>query len=276
MKAINEFLNAHAIFRFDEFKQFMEHHEKGIAEKNCYITLYNYCKKNQLIHIRKNLYMVANTNPHLNAPISPLLIAGKSTADAVLAYHSALESHGVAYTDFNEQTYLTTHRTNDFAFQDQHYRAIYRPTFTTEGTTEKQCIETITLTGTSIRRTTLERTLVDALDCPDLCGGWEEVIRSLDRVTAFNIEKTINYARSLDQASIIAKLGYFLENQRSEYLSTNQKVLEKLLPFIPKQPYYINRKSSIGRGTYIKKWQIIVPDYLHKRQWEEPEHAIDQ
>lgn len=247
----------------------MESREQGITESNCYMTLYNYCKKGKLTHIRKKLYVV-NLSPY-QAPINPFLVAGKATDDAVLAYHTALESHGVAYTDFNEHTYLTAHRTNDFTFQDQRYRAIYRPL---DRDTEDPWVETITLLGIAIRRTNLERTIVDILDRPNISGGWEEVMRSLDRITSFNASRAVDYAISRNRASLAAKLGYFFD-QRPDYLRVDLKITERLLLHIPKRPYCVGRQASVGQGTYTKKWQIIVPDYLHKRQWEEPDYDID-
>lgn len=270
--SINDFFKHHLVFRFNEFKQFMKDREQGVTEKNCYMTLYNYCKKGKLIHVRKGLYAVSADSPYQAAPINPFLIAGKSTDDAVLAYHTALESHGFAYTDFNEHIYLTAHYTNHFTFQNQRYRAIYRPLRKQKN--EVGCIEVITLLGVDIRRTNLERTIVDVLDRPDISGGWEEVMRSLDRVTTFNVSRAVDYALSLNRASLVAKLGYFFD-QRPDYLEIDLAIIERLLLHTPKRPYYIDRKTSVGQGTYIKKWQIIVPNYLHERQWEEPDYDID-
>ena len=263
----HDFLNTHVIFRLDEFKQLMESREQGMTEKNCMMTLYRYCKKGRLLHVRKGLYVVANPSVYQAADISPFLIAGKATEGSILAYHTALESHGISYTDFNEHTYIAPQRSQDFDFQNQHYRSFISQNFFH--------IETVLLFGIEIKRTTLERTIVDVLDRPEVSGGWEEVMRSLDHVTVFNTEMAVDYALSLGRASAVAKLGYFLE-QRPDYLQTDQKILKRLLPHIPKNPYYIDRKSSSkGLGTYIKKWEIIVPTYLHQRQWEEPEHDID-
>ena len=43
----------------------------------------------------------------------------------------------------------------------------------------------------TIKITSLERSIVDILDRPDLGGGWEEVWRSLDNVTLFDVNKII-------------------------------------------------------------------------------------
>lgn len=264
------FFNTHLLFRFSEFMAFAKQQSSitDTTDKNLRMLLYRYCKNNKLTNVRKGLYVVNNERHYQSNLISPLMVAGKATDDAVIAYHTALESHGIAYTDFNEHTYLTAYHTNNFEFQDQNYRAIYQERLTPLDD-KTQWIETVLMQGIALRRTTLERTMVDVLNRPDRSGGWEEIIRSLDRVTIFDVSAAINYALSLDRASIIAKLGYFLE-QRPAYLKIDPALINKLLPHIPKQPYYMDRKT-VGQGSYFKKWQIIVPDHLHQRQWEEPD-----
>lgn len=266
MKVI-DFFTSHVIFRFNEFKQFMQIRHSDVSDHNCHITLYNYCKKGKLTHIRKNLYVVNSENKYQDSAVHPLLIAGKATEDAILAYHTALESHAVAYTNFNQHTYLTTKKTNPFSFNHQQYRAIFTDALNITHL-EQQSIETITMTGIKIYRTTIERTMVDVLDKPSISGGWEEVIRSLEQIIIFDPQLAVNYALSLDCASIVAKLGYFFDS-RPEHLSIADNITTQLLLHIPKSPYYIDRKSSLGNGTYVKKWNIIVPNYLHEKQWEE-------
>ncbi|MDF1655631.1 MAG: hypothetical protein P1U34_11020 [Coxiellaceae bacterium] len=267
---ISGFFNQHVVFRFEEFKQFMLNRDQGATSKNCYMTLYNNCKKGRLTHVRKGLYVVNSESAYQSNFVNPSLIASKATDDAVLAYHTALEAHGIAYTDFNEHTFLTAKRTNVFSFQNQQYRAIYNPSVSQK----KLGIEQVTKSGIQINRTTIERTIVDVLDRPHISGGWEEVFRSLEQIVVFNMQFAVDYALSLKQASIVSKLGYFFD-RRQEYLPIDPSAVARLLLHIPKRPYYIDRKSTVGKGTYIKKWQLIVPDYLHNQQWEEPGNDID-
>lgn len=268
----NDFFKSHIIFRFAEYKQFMQGRGQGATDKNCHITLYQYCKKGVLTHVRRGLYLVNYDNPHLDVMVSAPIIAAKATDDAVLAYHTALESHGIAYTDFNSHVFLSACRSNSFEFQNQYYSSIYRPNLKRYEYT-KQFIEHSMQMGIVIYRTTLERTIVDVLDRPDLSGGWEEVLRSLDHVTTFNVKQCVDYALTLNRLSIVAKLGYFLD-QLPDYLQADNQQMERLLEASPKQPYYVDRNAK-GGHTYIKKWQLMIPNFIHKRQWEEPIDAID-
>lgn len=59
--------------------------------------------------------------------IDPYLIASKATADTIIAYHTALEFHGIAYTAFNEFTFLVNRQISSFNYESQHFRAVMQP-----------------------------------------------------------------------------------------------------------------------------------------------------
>ena len=226
---ITQFFNTHPVFRFSEFKSFMGERKPGCSVNNCYTTLQNYTRKGDIVHVRKGLYVV--TSKAVNAtPNNPFLLVGKATDDAILAYHTALESHGFAYTHFNEHSYLTTKRTTSFNFEHQHYRAI-----PIQKKLEKIGIEEKLIFGIAVRQTTLERTIVDVLDKPNLSGGWEEITRSLELVNNFKPELCLDYALKLNRSSIIAKLGYAFENFYS-HLKISDDILDELRKHIPKKP----------------------------------------
>lgn len=65
------------------------------------------------------------------------------------------------------------------------------------------------LSGVDLRVTSLERTLVDVLDRPDLSGSWEEIWRSLESIEFFDLDQVITYALLLGNATTAAKVGFF-------------------------------------------------------------------
>ncbi len=265
------FFKEHQVFRFSEFKAHYTRLDPKGSDKNCHMVLYYHCKNNTLIQVRKGLYVVNDEyNPR---EVSPFVIASKATEDAVIAYHTALESHGVAYTSFNSHVFLTARSTFSFDFQGQQYRAVGNP-LVEDNVLSAETIESTKVDGVTIRRTSLARTVVDVLDRSSLSGGWEEIWRSLDSVISFDASAAVNYALALGKASIVAKLGYFFD-QRPKHLSIDAAVVEKLLPHIPKQPYYIDRNLLKEQRVFIKKWSLVIPSYLHNREWEEPEHGAD-
>ena len=104
----------------------------------------------------------------------------------------------------------------DFSYNAQDYRPLHRRQFKRD-----KFVSNRTMLGVEVFATALERTVVDVLDKPGLSGGWEEVYRSLERVVVFDVSKAIDYALSLNKASIVAKLGYFLEGRFSAWISTD-------------------------------------------------------
>jgi len=81
--------------------------------------------------------------------------------------------------------------------------------------------------------TSLERTIVDALDRPEYAGGWEEIWRSAEHIPILNFNKMVEYAILLGNATTIAKLGFFLEQNKEHFHSDARtlKILEKWLWF---------------------------------------------
>jgi predicted transcriptional regulator of viral defense system len=263
---IKRFLETHPVFRYDEFSAFMA--AAGTSQPEGWRQLLNYHQKaGHLIHIRKFLYAV---KPMISQEhwIDPYLIASRATADAIIAYHTALELHGIAYTTFNEFTFLSNRQAASFDYEGQRFRAIIQPKGLINKAQTKYGTDVIQRGGLSIQLTSLERTIVDMLDRPDLGGGWEEIWRSLDNITQLNTARLVEYALLLNNATTIAKVGYFLE-QRPSHFTLEKTYLEKLIARVPKQPHYMSRE--LGEGKYIDKWQLIVPLAIINRTWEEPD-----
>ena len=55
---------------------------------------------------------------------------------------------------------------------------------------------------------------MDVLDRPRHSGGWEEIWRSLESVEFFDVERVVEYALLLDNATTAAKVGFYLEQHR--------------------------------------------------------------
>jgi len=259
------FFDANPIFRYEEFVQFMQ--LQGIDRPASWKKLLSYHREaGHLIHIRKFLYAVKP--PGEEQWIDPYVIAGKATKDAIVGYHTALELHGVAYTSFTEFQYLTERAVLPFSYEAQRFRSVCFPKALLDQKKTDFCVETIKRQRVVIKLTNLERTIVDILARPDLGGGWEEIWRSFDNITQLDLDKLIEYTLLLRNATVVAKVGFFLE-QRPSHLSVDSAYIKKLLPHIPKQPHYMNRNRQ-GLGKYIEKWQLIVPVEIIERTWEEP------
>jgi len=280
--SLESFFYQHPVFRLDQLVAFKG--KKGtVKREHIQQTLQYYLKKKRIISIRRGLFAVVP--PHLSLKetyIDPYVLAANTTEDSVLAYHTALELHGIAHTVFQRQTFKTHHKVKPFHYLDTLFQPVIHKDFVQQEHLFKEFTMVTNRNGTDILLTNLECTFVDAIDRPDLCGGWEEVYKCLDGIFSLSITDAVRYCLALKSPILAAKLGYFLERrleQRqagllSDYFSTAERPkLEPLLAYRPKSPYYLAGKTS-GSCQYVKKWNLMVPKSHINRTWEEPDHDI--
>lgn len=112
-------------------------------------------------------------------------------------------------------------------------------------------VKTVFIGEARVWITDLERTLVDGLSRPDLCGGFREVIfayeRSVDRISPSLI---LEYVQ---RTSLVAckRLGWIFEQ-----LGVHKEIQEQLMA-LP-MPYY-QRLDAAGKrqGKVIKHWNLL-------------------
>lgn len=121
--------------------------------------------------------------------------------------------------------------------------------------------------GMEVRVTSLERTMVDVLNRPDLSGGWEEIWQSLESVEFFGFDKVVKYALLLGNGTTAAKVGFFLEEHR-EPLMVEEKHLKSLHGLRPRQPHYLDRDKRRS-GRLVSGWNLVVPREVFERTWAE-------
>lgn len=238
-------------------------------------TLYNlltyHQKQGHIFRIRRGLYYsIPKGMDPVHYPVVSYLVASKMAEDAVIAYSSALDLHGKLHTIQNRLIYLTKKRVMaPFDFRDIKYQAVAIPSALKASGKETFGIQSIDKLGQPIFVTSLERTLVDVLDRPYLCGSWEEIWLSLEGIEYLDMDQVLKYAFLLDNSTTIAKLGFFLETHREE-LMISDSYLEKLRKHCPTKPHYMDRNQNQPQKM-IAKWNLIVPLDLINRSWEEPD-----
>lgn len=203
------------------------------------------------------------------APIDPYLVAAKMAPDAVLGYHTALEFHGKAHSVNNRFNILTSSTIRKTLFRGQAFIGMHHPKPLRDAGMESTGVILGERMGVPIQVTSFERTLVDVLDKPELSGGWEETWRSIESIEYFDIDKVIKYVLLLGKATTISKVGFFLDSNRERLFVTND-ILEKLRAHCPKEPHYLERDTSKGKSHLVSGWNIIIPERLLEKSWEEP------
>lgn len=265
--SLNGFLVQHAVFTVEELDRFLTERGSGNRATRKSLLAY-YRKRGRIVPVRRGLYATVplGTGPE-TAPVDPYLVAAKLTDDAVLAYHTALEFHGRAYSAHWRLVYVSAWRSLPLKFRSHEYRRAPVPAPLIRKGQQMFGVTRQNRSGVALRVTSHERTLVDVLDRPDLTGEWEEIWRSLESVEFFDLDQVIEYTRLLDNATTAAKVGFFLEQHR-ETLMVEQIHLDALRQLRPKQPHYLVRARR-SNCQWVRGWNLMIPPEVLNRSWEE-------
>lgn len=258
-----DFFAAHPVFTREEFDQFLR--RRGVnSARTAESHLLRYLASGRIGRVKRGVYYAAGPGETVKrASLDFLLVASRLTTDAVLAYHTALEAHSHAQSFFERLFFLTVSKGKPLSFRGRSFVPVSPPaSLRRKKKAFISCTE-VERRGLPCRVTTLERTLVDVLDRPDLSGGLEEAWRSLAGVSMFDLDVVLEYVRLRDQATLAAKVGFFLE-QRREALRVPEQVLARLRHMRPRQPHYLDRRQG---GQMAPSWNLIVPTHILAREW---------
>ena len=264
---LNTFLSTHAVFTVDELDRFMSTH--GSTNTNTRKALLTYHRsRGRVVPVRRGLYATipVGGDPDTH-PIDPFLVAAKMAEDTVLAYHTALEFHGKAYSLYSRLVYTSESRSQTTCFRSHEYTRVPVPHALVTAHEAMLGVETHKRAGVAVHVTNLERTFVDVLDRPDLSGSWEEIWRSIESIEFFDMDQVVGYVCLLGNATTTAKVGFFIDQHR-ESLMVDDGTLEPLREHVPKQPHYLNRGTRKG-CRLISDWNLLVPEEILNRSWAE-------
>ncbi len=260
-----DFFDTHPVFRHAEFLEARAAHGRSVHTSNNLLA--RHLKAGRLLRVRRGLYAVVprGVDP-VRASVDPYLVASHVADPAVVAYHAALQFFGKAHSVWRRFHYLTHNRTRPFSFRGLEFVGVQAPVAVRSQPDWGGGVVEVEHAGGRVRVTTLERALVDVLDEPPRGGGWEEIWRSLEMIEYCDLEAVVAYALALNSALTVARVGFFLEQRREPWM-VEEVHLEALRAHAPVQPRYLDSTRQPGR--LIPRWNLIVPEYVLHRGWEE-------
>lgn len=268
---IKAFFHSHPVFRYDEFAAWKAAQGTNNV-RAVHKALFYYTETGRILNVRRGLYAVVP--PDVTSDdfsVDPYLVASKSSIGNVLAYHTALELHGVTYSVFEQFYFLTSQKIKPFEFRGQLFQPVGFPVVLKKSGEQEYGIEKLNRQGVTIQVTNLARTFVDVLDRIELSGGWEEVIRCISNMAALDVDAVIHYCLILNNRILAAKVGFFLE-QRQDAFAVSDKALQ---PLLQKKPSTTQSLVLHGeKGQLVKKWNLILPTHVLKKSWEAPDHDV--
>jgi len=268
--ALDDFFLQHPVFHHEELVAYLK--QQGHYNANSLKNLLHYhINKKHIIRIRRGYYALGAKTGYAGAIADDgMLVAGRMTHDAVITYHTALTFHALAYS-LSDRVYFCSHvDIRPFKFMSRQYRRISHPTPLQP---DNIFIETkmVDRQGMDIRVTTIERTFVDCLDKPHFAHGWEEIWQAAGMLNFLDGARMIDYALQLDNATTIAKVGFFLEQHQAQF-SITEPLLKRLEQHKPKSKHYMSHSPE--PMAYSKRWHLLVPKSIINQDWQEPNHDI--
>lgn len=232
------------------------------TEKTVTAMLSQHVKAGNIKRIARGLY--ASVPKHADPAtwwVDRFLVASRLRPEAVIGYHSALELHGYAYTaEFDVQA-ITPGEPGLFKTAEFSCRFV-RPT-TPLG---PESVTTFDRLGQAVAVTTLERTVADLFDRPDLAGGAEELVNSLDLVGRLDAERLAAYLAANGNATAAGAAGWWLESRR-ERLRVPDAALEAIHKLAPRQNRYA-LGAAVGQGQAAPGWGVILPHAVVDQRFE--------
>jgi len=261
------FFRKHPVFTGEELNKHLTSQGK-VGPRAQEALLAYHSKAGRIVRVRRGLYAVIPAGADGDSyPVDLFLVAAKLTPDAVLSHHTALEFYGNAYSVQTHFIYSASRPLSPLTFRSHVFRGTKFPQALLRAGNEHVGVSNAERAGLAMRVTSLERTMVDVLDRPDLSGSWEEVWRSLESVEFFDLNKVVEYARLLGNATTGAKVGFFLDQHR-ESLMVEDRHLKTLHDLRPRQPHYLDRTKRKS-GRLVSEWNLVVPSEVLEQTWGE-------
>jgi len=255
----DQFLTSHRVFTRAELLAADPHRSVGTVDR----TLTRWRAEGRIEPVKRGLYV--RLEPGGGSLPDAALLAARMAPDAAAAWHTALEVHGCAQSLFERFTFVTWSKAKALAWQGRRFVPV-RPRAALEEDGGEPWIEVHERDGQTLRVTSIERTIVDGLDRPQLAGGSEEIWRSLDEVPAIDPAALLAYVERLGSSKVAARVGYWLDTRREE-LALPAATLTALQEMLPQRPVFMDRRLG---GRLDARWRVIVPG-----EFADPHAGID-
>jgi predicted transcriptional regulator of viral defense system len=110
-----------------------------------------------------------------------------------------------------------------------------------------------------VRVATIERTLIDAIDKPELCGGISDIREIFSRARSkTDVAKVIEYLPTYRSKKLIQRVGYLMATFGFNLKTSD---IEHLLSLCRGSKAYVFKKKQNATAQeqhYSKEWQLVV------------------
>lgn len=252
---ITEFLQSNGVFTIDSFRE-----EFGPG-RSAYNLLVRATQRGRAQRVVQGVY-VSREGEFGGREPDVYAVASALASDAVIAYHSALELHGLAHSLTTQVQFFTARPKQTIEFRGIRYRPYTDPLSTIPSVTDAALADSTTLLrrdGVLVRVTSRERTIVDCMSRIGRAGGAEELAMSLQAVPYVDSGKVWGYIHTLNSPTVAARVGWLLDQLASRWFVRGED-LEHIRNQIGRGPYYLS--ASRTTGMLDSKWRLYVPSSM--------------
>ena len=259
------FFSAHPVFRRAEYAAAIGRHP---GDKIVTAMLAQHLQAGNIRRIARGVF--ASVPKHADArswSVDRFLAASRLRPGGVIAYHSALELHGIAYTEGHDVQVLVRGEPCLFAAVGFTCRFVRPPRdFAGRNGSSADGVTVIDRSGLEVDVTTVEQTIADLFDRHDLAGGAEELFDSLDLVMHIDAGALVRHVHTRGNAAAAGALGFWLERERTR-LGVPDRALADLRALAPPRARYA-LGAKPRAGLTAKGWNVILPTGLAERRFE--------
>jgi predicted transcriptional regulator of viral defense system len=231
--------------------------EVGLNEAYLVEALYHLHRTGWIVRLRRGLYAISSSVPGVS-PLHEFEIAMALVSPAAISHWSALHYHGMTEQAPQNVFILTTTQAN--LPRNPKTQSIRRVSGYTVGDTTYRLVqvrpqryfgvERVWVGDARITVTNPERTLLDGLARPRLCGDFAEVLHGFEvRAGDLDLERIVDYALRLDAATA-KRLGWVLDQ-----LMMESALLDRLLA-VTSKGYRLLDPTGPRQGSRNRRWMI--------------------
>ena len=202
-----------------------------------------------LCRIKTNLYSVTDLATGVCAA-NKYEIASSISETACVAYHSAMEYHGLGHQLFNEVSVISNTTFRTFEFEGVTY--VRRQSKITEGVM-------VPMMNTKVKVTDLERTVIDCINRIKYAGGLEELLNNFNSVAYIDETKLKAYLDAYGKSSLYQKAGFLLSMYKKQW-RLSAGFFHYCKAHIGQSTRYLT--DVTGNSSYDSEWQLCVPENL--------------
>lgn len=222
--------------------------EQELGNKRSAKTLLlRYQRQGYITKVRRGLYCVNNIATKL-PEVNKFQIASALTSTSYVAYHTALEYHGLAHQIYYDVAVGSEQAFNSFEFDGNFYSCHNIPIHI--GIDEP-------IADRHVRITNVERTIIDCIDRIDLCGGWEELVNCLQSVQYLREEQLKAILHAYNKIALYKKVGFLCEQLQ---LPISQEFIKTCRQYAKDSVTYLTSEGS--SDTFYAAWRLYAPHDL--------------